>query len=44
MNAKLDSLILAVEAADNRLIGLESKPDADAKSLTDELLERAANA
>lgn len=44
MNAKLDSLILAVEAADNRLIGLESKPDSDAKSLTNELLDRAADA
>jgi low affinity Fe/Cu permease len=43
INAKLDSLILAVEAADNRLIGLESKPDADAKLLTDELLVRAAD-
>jgi low affinity Fe/Cu permease len=44
MNAKLDSLILAVEAADNRLIGLESKPDADARLLTSELLDRASDA
>jgi len=44
MNAKLDSLILAVEAADNRLIGLELKSDADAKVLTNEILTRAADA
>jgi low affinity Fe/Cu permease len=37
MNAKLDALILAVEAADNRLVGLEFKEDQDAKAIADEL-------
>jgi low affinity Fe/Cu permease len=30
MNSKLDALILAVEQADNRVIGLENKTDEDA--------------
>jgi low affinity Fe/Cu permease len=29
MNSKLDALILALEQADNRLIGLENKTDED---------------
>jgi low affinity Fe/Cu permease len=37
MNAKLDALIIAVEKADNRLVGLELKPDRDAKAIADEL-------
>jgi low affinity Fe/Cu permease len=37
MNSKLDALILAVEQADNRLVGLELKPDSDAKALAIEI-------
>lgn len=37
INAKLDALIIAVEAADNRLVGLEFKEDGDAKAIADEL-------
>jgi low affinity Fe/Cu permease len=37
INAKLDALIIAVEAADNRLVGLEFKEDGDAKAISDEL-------
>ena len=43
MNAKLDNLIMALEKADNRLIGLEFKTDTDAKALTDELQAVAAD-
>jgi|SRR5580698_10447772 low affinity Fe/Cu permease len=39
MNAKLDSLIRAIEAADNRLIGLEAMPASEAEQLTAELHE-----
>ena len=44
INAKLDSLILAVEQADNRLIGLELKPETDARVIVDELQAQAAQA
>ena len=44
INAKLDSLILAVEKADNQLIGLEAKSDADTRSILDDLQAQAANA
>jgi low affinity Fe/Cu permease len=37
MNAKLDSLIRAIEKADNRLIGLEAMPASQAEELTTEL-------
>jgi low affinity Fe/Cu permease len=37
MNSKLDALILAIERADNRMIGLEFKTESDAKALSDEL-------
>lgn len=37
INAKLDALIIAVEAADNRLVGLEFKDDRDARAISDEL-------
>jgi low affinity Fe/Cu permease len=34
MNVKLDALIHAIEQADNRLIGLESRPASEAEELT----------
>ena len=37
INSKLDALILAVEAADNRLIGLERLPHSEAQALQDEV-------
>jgi low affinity Fe/Cu permease len=37
INAKLDALIIAVENADNRMVGLELKTDSDAKALADEI-------
>jgi low affinity Fe/Cu permease len=37
MNAKLDSLIKAIEKADNRLIGLEAMPASKAEELTAEI-------
>jgi low affinity Fe/Cu permease len=39
MNAKLDALISAIEKADNRLIGLESKPASQVDELTAEIRE-----
>lgn len=38
INVKLDALILAMDKADNRLIGLELKDDAEAKIMTDEVI------
>jgi low affinity Fe/Cu permease len=38
INAKLDAIIIALEKADNRLVGLEMKPESDAKALCDEIL------
>jgi low affinity Fe/Cu permease len=38
INSKLDALIIALEAADNRLVGLELKPDSDAKAIADEIV------
>src|SRR5450631_3715503 len=35
MNAKLDAIIIAMERADNRLVGLELKPESDARALCD---------
>jgi low affinity Fe/Cu permease len=37
MNAKLDSIIMALSDADNRLVGLEMKPESVAKALFDEM-------
>jgi low affinity Fe/Cu permease len=37
MNAKLDTLIKAIEKADNRLIGLEALPASEAEAITTEL-------
>ena len=37
MNAKLDALIVALAKADNRLVGLEFKPDSVSKVLSQEI-------
>jgi low affinity Fe/Cu permease len=37
INAKLDTIILAIEAADNRLLGLENKPDSAARAVLEDL-------
>jgi len=37
MNSKLDALIIAVEHADNRLVGLEFKSESAAKAISEEL-------
>jgi low affinity Fe/Cu permease len=37
MNSKLDAIIIALEKADNRAVGLELKPDSDAKAIADEI-------
>ncbi len=37
MNAKLDALIVAMAQADNRLVGLELKPDSVSKVLAEEI-------
>ncbi|HEV3153197.1 MAG TPA: low affinity iron permease family protein [Candidatus Baltobacteraceae bacterium] len=37
INSKLDALILAVEAADNRLIGLERLPASEAQAIQQEV-------
>ncbi|HEY1680427.1 MAG TPA: low affinity iron permease family protein [Candidatus Tumulicola sp.] len=39
MNVKLDALIIAIAKADNRLIGLESKPATQVEQLTAEIRE-----
>ncbi len=39
MNAKLDAIIFSIEAADNRLIGLERKSEAEALSLQSAITE-----
>jgi low affinity Fe/Cu permease len=41
INAKLDALIVAVEAADNRAVGLEYKTDSDAKAIAEEIIASA---
>ncbi len=41
INAKLDALIVAIERADNRAIGLELKPDSAAKVIADEITASA---
>jgi low affinity Fe/Cu permease len=37
MNAKLDALIIALENADNRLVGLELKTDAESRAISSEI-------
>lgn len=37
INAKLDSIIFAIENADNRLIGLEQRPESEAKARIDDI-------
>jgi len=37
INAKLDALIIAMENADNRLVGLELKTDAETREISEEL-------
>ena len=37
MNTKLDAVIIALKHADNKLVGLELKPDAAAKAIHEEL-------
>jgi low affinity Fe/Cu permease len=37
MNAKLDALIVALETADNRLVGLEFKTEAESREISDDL-------
>jgi low affinity Fe/Cu permease len=41
MNSKLDALIVALERADNRAVGLELKTDSDAKAIADEIVASA---
>jgi low affinity Fe/Cu permease len=38
MNSKLDALIIALEAADNRVVGLELKTESDAKAIAEEII------
>ena len=42
MNSKLDELIIAIEQADNRLVGLEFKTESDAKTIAAEIHAHAA--
>jgi low affinity Fe/Cu permease len=44
INAKLDSIIFAVEDADNRLIGLESKSESHAEQVLEEIKSAAEEA
>jgi low affinity Fe/Cu permease len=41
MNAKLDAIILAIESADNRMIGLEAQTDLQAQALRAEVVSAA---
>jgi low affinity Fe/Cu permease len=38
MNAKLDAIICSIEAADNRMIGLERQTDLAARTIRDEVV------
>jgi low affinity Fe/Cu permease len=38
INSKLDALIVALEAADNRAVGLEYRTDSDAKVIANEII------
>jgi low affinity Fe/Cu permease len=44
INAKLDSVISAIENADNRLIGIEQQPESAAKAVIEEIREAVADA
>ncbi len=44
MNAKLDALIIALENADNRLVGLELKTDAESRAISSEIQASIADA
>jgi low affinity Fe/Cu permease len=41
VNAKLDALIVAIEKADNRAVGLELKAESDARAISNEIAARA---
>jgi low affinity Fe/Cu permease len=41
INAKLDAVIIAIEAADNRMIGLEHQTDVEAHAIHDDVLSTA---
>jgi low affinity Fe/Cu permease len=41
MNAKLDAIICAIEAADNRMIGLENQSEIEARTIRDEIISAA---
>jgi low affinity Fe/Cu permease len=41
INAKLDAIICSIEAADNRMIGLEKQTDLTAKTIHDEVVGAA---
>lgn len=43
MNVKLDALIHAIERADNRLIGLERLPEAEAESIAAQIADQRAH-
>jgi low affinity Fe/Cu permease len=43
ISVKLDAIILATEAADNRIVGLEHKSDDEAKDLRERLAHDAGN-
>jgi low affinity Fe/Cu permease len=42
MNTKLDALIIAIEKADNRVVGLETKSESVARELAQETIARIA--
>jgi low affinity Fe/Cu permease len=44
MNAKLDAIIRAIDAADDRLIGLERKSESEAKAVQDAIEEAVHDA
>ncbi len=41
INAKLDAVIIAIEGADNRMIGLEHQPDVEAQAIHEDVLSTA---
>lgn len=43
MNSKLDALIVALEKADNRAVGLELKSESDAKQIAEEIQASVAD-
>jgi low affinity Fe/Cu permease len=44
INAKLDAVIVAIEAADNRMIGLEQETEGAAKEIRDDVVSNAPEA